>query len=78
MRGVQMKGCEKGCKELRDNDEGLMRNKSRKRMRDWGWQWGGEKPYLGEKGRKAVPHPQFGPDGLFSLAFAEQLEQYSC
>lgn len=36
MRGIQMKGCEKGCKELRDNDEGLMRNKSRKRMRDWG------------------------------------------
>lgn len=33
---------------------------------------------MGKKGRKAVPHPQFGPDGLFSLAFAEQLEQYSC
>lgn len=30
--------------------------------------------------RRAVrlPHPQFGSDGLFSLACAEQLEQYSC
>lgn len=34
-----------------------------------------KKPYLGG-GASRAPRPQFGSDGLFSLARAEQLEQY--
>lgn len=52
-----MKGCEKGCKELRDNDEGLMRNKSRIKDERLGMTVRRGETLFGREGQEGSPPP---------------------